>query len=137
MPGLEQAEQAIEAHLPWQAKGVRLERVGRENSVHVNDRFALVLGQFAGQQAANQFFHVRVAQVQPVASAIAQKTIVPNAGADDATGFILFLEEQIIIAQMIGAGKGSEAGVEEQCAMLFHSRYFPRSQLSSASRNDT
>ncbi len=120
MAGFEQAKNAFENDFAREAVSVGLERVRGEDAVHVNDGFAFVLGKLAGQEPVDEVLHVGISQVKPVACAVAKEAVVAVSGADDAAGLGFFLDDKVILAEMVGAGKAGEASAEDERRVVVH-----------------
>ena len=120
VPHLEQTEQTFQHDFARQAVGVRLKRIRRERAAQMDDGLALVLDQLTGEQAVHQFLHCGMAQVQPMARAVALKSARAHAGADDAARFVFFFDEQVIAAQVVRAGQAGEPGAEDESGGGLH-----------------
>lgn len=117
VPRLEQAQQAIEHHFARQTVRVRLKRVRRENAVQMNHGPTLVFHETARQDTIDQGSHIRIAQMQPMAGAIAIKGSLvrfPDSRADDAAGFMLLFTKEIFAIKMQGARKAGQTGAEDE-----------------------
>jgi hypothetical protein len=79
----------------------------------MDDCFPFVFQELSGQQPVNQLLYVGISQVKPVTRAIAKESIVAVSGANNAPGFVLFLDHEIILFEMKGAGEAGQAGTED------------------------
>ena len=100
---LEQTEQAFHADLIGQTECVRLKRIWRERAAHVDDGFAFVFDELSGEDFVDQLLHPGIAEMQPMAGAIAEETTMTIPRADDASGFILAFDHDVVLAEVVGA----------------------------------
>ena len=117
---LEQAEQTFHADLVRQAKGVCLKWIRSERTAHVDHGFAFVFDELSSEDFVDQFLHSGITQVQPVAGAVAEKTAMAIARADNTAGFVLAFNDDVVLTEMIGARETGEARADDEMRIGLH-----------------
>ena len=114
MTRLEQTEQTFHTDFIRQAECVCLKRIRSERAAHVDDGFAFVFDELSGEDFVDQLLHPGIAEMQPMSRAIAEETTMTIPRADDAAGFVLAFDHDVILAEVVGARESGETCADDE-----------------------
>ena len=76
--------------------------------------FAFVFDELSREDFVDQLLHPGVAQMQPMAGAIAEETTMTIPSAHNAAGFVLAFDHDVILAEVVGARESGETCADDE-----------------------
>ena len=117
---LDETDNAFLDYLWRQTIGIGLERIRSCGFLRINRGKALVGCEGIWKNAGNEFFGVRVLQMNEVACAIEGKTILPERTAESADDGFLFEDNRLVFQQVVARAQTGEASADDDD--LLHGR---------------